>query len=139
MRRAEFTTNERVLLHLNKYQRFAGEYVAPVETTQRGIGAGLGISRAHAAVSTVQLVNEGLLEERLAHVNGATHKLKAFNLSSKGVEIVVALKKNLEKKGKTEDQVIMNPVNKYIIDKTLCERIDELEQRIKDLEARVED
>ncbi len=131
------STDERVLLHLAKYQEYAGEYHAPVETTQKGIGQALGISRAHAATSTVPLVKDGFLEFRMARINGKKHKLYAYSVTPKGMERVADIRRFLERMGKTEDSVILNSVNKFVASMTLGERIDALEERIKELESRV--
>lgn len=137
MKRGIISTDERVLLHLAKYQQFAGEYLAPMETTQRGIGQALGISRAHAATSTVPLVKDGFLVSRIARINGKNTKFYAYSVTPKGMERVAEIRRYLERLGKTEDSVILNSVNKFVASMTLGERIDALEERIKELESRV--
>ena len=56
---------------LRYLQRFVPEVhvvVAPFEATQPGIGAGVGISRAHVALVLKELKARSLVEERLAHM-----------------------------------------------------------------------
>lgn len=55
--------------------------------TQDGIGAALGISRAHVALELKRLRTCGKVEERMAHVAGARTRRKVYELTPAGQEL----------------------------------------------------
>ena len=62
------TVGERIVVHLSGFLRHVDAYEVPPEMTQDGIGAALGISRAHVALELKRLKAAGKVEERMAHV-----------------------------------------------------------------------
>ena len=81
------TVGERIVVHLSGFLRHVDAYEVPVEMTQDGIGAALGISRAHAALELKRLREAGKVEERMAHVAGARTRRKVYDLTTSGQEL----------------------------------------------------
>ena len=81
------TVGERIVVHLSGFLRHADAYEVPVEMTQDGIGAALGISRAHVALELKRLREAGKVEERMAHVASARTRRKVYDLTPSGQEL----------------------------------------------------
>src|SRR5256712_123847 len=86
------TVGERVLVHLSWYLRYSDAFECPRETTQDGIAAALGISRAHAALELKRLKTSARVEERMAHVAGARSRRKVYFLTPAGAGAARALR-----------------------------------------------
>ena len=56
------TVEKRILIHLRRYSRFAGDYVCPPEITQSGISEALGIRRSHASYTLSLMKERGEVE-----------------------------------------------------------------------------
>jgi len=83
--RFRLTVEERILLHLLRYNRFREELEAPWAVTQEGIANAIGILRSAVPRSVRRLLTIGQLEEEVAHVKGITRRRKTYFLSSPGV------------------------------------------------------
>jgi len=81
------TVGERIVVHLSGFLRHVDAYEVPPEMTQDGIGAALGISRAHVALELKRLKAAGKVEERMAHVATARTRRKVYGLTPAGQEI----------------------------------------------------
>lgn len=81
------TVGERIVVHLSGFLRHLDAYEVPPEMTQDGIGAALGISRAHVALELKRLKAAGKVEERMAHVANARTRRKVYALTPAGQEI----------------------------------------------------
>jgi ATP/maltotriose-dependent transcriptional regulator MalT/DNA-binding MarR family transcriptional regulator len=81
------TVGERIVVHLSGFLRHLDAYEVPPEMTQDGIGAALGISRAHVALELKRLKTAGKVEERMAHVANARTRRKVYALTPAGQEI----------------------------------------------------
>ena len=81
------TVGERIVVHLSGFLRHVDAYEVPLEMTQDGIGAALGISRAHVALELKRLRDAGKVEERMAHVAGARTRRKVYDLTPSGQEL----------------------------------------------------
>lgn len=78
------TAKERVLLHLLEHVRSADEVEVPPQLAQEGVARGAGIEVRHFAQFVRPLVEEGLVEERRAHVTGVRQRRKVYALSAAG-------------------------------------------------------
>jgi hypothetical protein len=87
-----FTIKERIALHLLDYARNAERAVVPPEVTQFGIAQAAGFSRRHFAQNVRSLVSEGLVEERMAHVEGALQRQKVYSLTYEGWKRTLGLR-----------------------------------------------
>ncbi len=81
------TVGERIVVHLSGFLRHVDAYEVPVEMTQDGIGAALGISRAHVALELKRLRDANKVVERMAHVAGARTRRKVYDLTPSGQEL----------------------------------------------------
>ncbi len=81
------TVGERIVVHLSGFLRHNDDYEVPPEMTQDGIGASLGISRAHVALELKRLRASGKVEERMAHVATAKTRRKVYALTTSGQEL----------------------------------------------------
>lgn len=89
------TVGERILVHLSGFLRHADAYEVPREMTQDGIGAALGISRAHVALELKRLRTSGKAEERMAHVANAKTRRKVYALTPSGQEIARRMREHV--------------------------------------------
>ena len=53
----------------------------PWEVCQPGIAEGVGVSRAHASLELLYLIEEGIVGEKLAHVEGSHKRRKVYYLT----------------------------------------------------------
>lgn|GEM_PF-3197086 len=82
---------EAILIHLSKYTDSYDRFDAPFEMCQEGIAYSIGIYRTHVPLYLRKLVEEGLVEERLAHIKGVKRRRKVYLLTEKGKEYVSKL------------------------------------------------
>jgi shikimate kinase len=82
---SRLTVGDRILLLLIRYTRFRGELQAPIDVTQDGIANNLGIIRSAVPRAVGSLMNKGLVEENLAHINGLTRRRKVYMLTDEGI------------------------------------------------------
>ncbi len=90
-------TDSKVLVHLLSFTGFRDEMVVPVEITQRGIAAATGVKLTHISRVVKNLVSDGLVEERKAHVHGIQRRVKVYFLTRKGLEKSEEIMERLEK------------------------------------------
>ncbi len=95
---ASVTVGERILVHLSGFLRYADAYECPADMTQDGIGAALGISRAHAALELKRLRDLGKIEERMAHVAGARTRRKVYFILPGGQEAARRMREHAKTK-----------------------------------------
>ena len=76
------TVKQRIIAHLLSY---SGKVInaAPYSTLDRnvcqdGIAEAVGISRAHATLELTDLIEEGVVGERLAHVQGSHRRRRVY-------------------------------------------------------------
>lgn len=62
-------------------QEFSYSTTLPRDVCQDGIADGVGVSRAHASLELVELIDEGMVGERLAHVEGSHRRRKVYYLT----------------------------------------------------------
>ncbi len=82
---SRLTVGDRILLLLIHYTRFRGELQAPIDVTQDGIAKNLGIIRSAVPRAVGSLMNKGLVEEGLAHIEGLTRRRKVYMLTDEGI------------------------------------------------------
>ena len=95
------TVGERIVVHLSGFLRHVDAYEVPVEMTQDGIGAALGISRAHVALELKRLREAGKVEERMAHVAAARTRRKVYDLTPSGQELARRMREYARTRGVT--------------------------------------
>ncbi len=99
------TVGERIVVHLSGFLRHFDAYEVPPEMTQDGIGAALGISRAHVALELKRLKAAGKVEERMAHVANARTRRKVYALMPAGQDIA----RRMREYARTRTVVLITP------------------------------
>ena len=79
------TVGEKIQIHLLDYTRYRGELQAPIDITQDGIAKRLGIIRSAVPRAVGTLIEKGLVDEQLAHIDGLTRRRKVYVLTDKGI------------------------------------------------------
>ncbi len=90
------TVQDKIIIHLSGYTRFADEFECPEDISQAGIAEAIGKSRAHTTLELKRLKESEMVSERLSHVKGAKVKKKVYQLSGAGVSNAMNLKKTLD-------------------------------------------
>ena len=75
---------DRILLHLHGYIRFADDFEVPKAMSQKGIGEAIWIAWSNVPRAMKRLVEDGLVEERATRVKGEFRKKKVYVLTPKG-------------------------------------------------------
>jgi tetratricopeptide (TPR) repeat protein/DNA-binding PadR family transcriptional regulator len=86
---------DRILLHLHSYIKFADDYEVPKAMSQRGIGESVWIAWSNVPRAMKRLVEQELVLERTARVKGEFRKKKVYILSPKGFARAKELKEEL--------------------------------------------
>lgn len=86
------TVQDKIVIHLASYLRYAEEFECPEEMTQAGIANAIGKSRAQTTLELKVLRDEELVSERVSHVKGAKSKRKVYNLTAAGMQLVQNLR-----------------------------------------------
>ncbi|MFQ5838696.1 MAG: tetratricopeptide repeat protein [Thermoplasmata archaeon] len=89
---SRLTVSQRILIHLSLFSRFREEYECPVEVTQMGISSILRLSRSHVALELKKLIQDERAESRLAHVEGAKSRRKAYFLTYQGEKVAASMR-----------------------------------------------
>jgi len=79
------TVQDKILIHLLRFRKAADEYVAPAEVSQYHIARALGIGRGNIPYAVRRLKEKGLVEEKLAHVEGEARRMKVYFPTSQGI------------------------------------------------------
>ncbi len=90
MRLENLSINERILIHLRNFR--ADHETAPsIDQTQEGISTAVGMRINHVPRATKKLIEDGYIEESLAHIGGLKRKRRAYNLTEAGCKIADSL------------------------------------------------
>jgi hypothetical protein len=84
--RLALTTEERVLLYLSDFKGMEERFELPVALTQKSVAFAAGIHRKHVSRYLDELVSEGAVAERKAHIGGMKQRMLAYYLSARGWE-----------------------------------------------------
>jgi hypothetical protein len=99
------TSKERILLYLSDFLSMDDRFELPAELTQEAISFGTGIQRKHLSQYLRDLLDESLVQERKAHIEGMKQRMNGYYLTSGG------LSKAKELRAKVEQCVV--PVQNY--------------------------
>ena len=89
------TIPERVLLHLLDHFQLSEEFTRPVQLTQEGIAFCVDVKRSHVSFCLKQLGEQGLITEKLSHIETKRRRMKAYSLTHEGFTNAVSLRKGL--------------------------------------------
>jgi len=126
---------ERIRLHLFDHQRFHDEFVSPPEITQDGIAEATGVLRPNVSRAFRDLMNRGMVEERLSHVSGQDRRKKVYFLSGEGLRSthslrsgLLALPVRIPKSGGEAEETTLGKVMERSPGSTLLEAYDRLDE-----------
>lgn len=88
-----FTIEERILLHLLDYIAFKTQIEVPQQLTQEGISQIIRIHRKHLPRSLKKMKEKNLIQEKTAHVQGKTQRMKTYHLTQNGQAKAQEIKK----------------------------------------------
>jgi DNA-binding MarR family transcriptional regulator len=92
------TVNEKMVLHLKRYDRYYDDFIVPPEVSQNGIAGALGTSQNHISKAAKKLLAVKAITSRLARVDGEPRRKKVYFLTSKGFEIAQDIQSKLTQK-----------------------------------------
>lgn len=89
------TTEERILLYLTDFRGMEERFEMPEALTQRAIAFAAGVQRKHLSRYLDDLVAEGMLEQKKAHIEGQRQRMLAYYLMPKGWARAMEIKQRL--------------------------------------------
>lgn len=117
----------RIVAQLERGDENDDGFTAPYIRCQDGLAEALGVSRAHVAVEVKKLLNQGLIEEKLRHVNGQ-YKRKVYYLTDAGLNSAQqTLRYFPDAKGAI-------PVRDAVISRGNSERIARMERQLEQMQ-----
>jgi len=84
--RVKVTLNQKVLVYLVPFTRYADRMDVPVTITQQGIADALRVRRSHVTLALQSLANRGLVSFHTMRIAGETRRKKAYFLTPHGYE-----------------------------------------------------
>jgi ATP/maltotriose-dependent transcriptional regulator MalT/DNA-binding MarR family transcriptional regulator len=78
------TVSEKILLHLLQKGKFEEKFEVPYSLTQNGIAEVVRSRRSYVSQALKELMEKGLVEDRLFHVKGEGRRRKAYFLTPEG-------------------------------------------------------
>ncbi len=91
----QLKVEDRILLHLQNYIRFADDYEVPRAMSQRGIGEAVWIAWSNVPRAMKSLREQDLVDERTARVKGEFRKKKVYILTPRGFSKAQELREDL--------------------------------------------
>lgn len=89
---ATVTSKDRILLYLDDFTHMADRYELPCEVTQESIASATGIQRKHLSQYLKDLISNGCLIQRKAHIKGMKQRMNGYYLSPVGHVRAVEMK-----------------------------------------------
>jgi tellurite resistance protein len=81
---ASLTSKDRILLYLSDYPRMEDRYELPSELTQESIARSTGVQRKHLPQYLKDLMGDGLVIQRKAHIKDMKQRMNGYYLSPGG-------------------------------------------------------
>ena len=104
---------EKILLWLLRFVPKKGDYIQPLEVSQKGIAMGLNMLQTNVSRELSELLKEGFIDRISAHFRGTKRKMNAYNLSPDGLKVTreISSKVNdsvvtVRLKGKIEEMAV---------------------------------
>ena len=89
------TSKDRILLYLSDFRDVENRFELPADLIQQSIAYGTGIQRKHLSQYLSDLINEGLIIERKAHIQGMKQRMNGYYLSTNGYPRAMSLRKRI--------------------------------------------
>lgn len=87
------TSKDRILLYLADFHNMEDRYELPADLTQQSIAYGTGVQRKHLSQYLNDLIEESLIIERKAHIQGMKQRMNGYYLTSAGFVKASSLQK----------------------------------------------
>jgi ATP/maltotriose-dependent transcriptional regulator MalT/DNA-binding MarR family transcriptional regulator len=78
------TVTEKILIHLLDKVKFEDRFEVPYTLTQGGIADAVSVRRSYVSSATKEMINKGLLSEKLSHIKGEARRRKSYFLTPEG-------------------------------------------------------
>ena len=91
----QLRVEDRILLHLHNYIRFADDYEVPKAMSQKGIGEAVWIAWSNVPRAMKKLREQDLVDERTTRVKGEFRKKKVYILTPQGFAKAQELREDL--------------------------------------------
>ncbi|HEX7392692.1 MAG TPA: hypothetical protein VF374_07075 [Thermoplasmata archaeon] len=89
------TSKERILLYLSEYLNMEDRYELPQDLIQQSIAYGSGIQRKHLSQYLDTLIQENMIVERKAHIQGMKQRMNGYYLTTGGYSKAVELRRRV--------------------------------------------
>jgi hypothetical protein len=80
------TSKDRILLYLSDFRDMQERYELPSDLVQQSIAYGTGVQRKHLSQYLDDLMSEGMIVERKAHIQGMKQRMNGYYLSASGYQ-----------------------------------------------------
>jgi len=80
------TSKDRILLYLSDFRDMQERYELPSDLIQQSIAYGTGVQRKHLSQYLDDLISEGMIVERKAHIQGMKQRMNGYYLSAVGFQ-----------------------------------------------------
>jgi hypothetical protein len=89
------TSKDRILLYLTDFRDVENRFELPADLIQQSIAYGTGIQRKHLSQYLSDLIDEGLIIERKAHIQGMKQRMNGYYLSANGYPRAMSLRERI--------------------------------------------
>jgi hypothetical protein len=113
------TSKERVLLYLSDFTHMEERYELPGDVVQESIAIAAGVQRKHLSQYLDDLIREGLVTERKAHIRGMKQRMNGYYLTTSGCS------RSGEIRGRIRSVIVPIKVNGNVVERKVCE-IDDM-------------
>lgn len=90
------TSKERIILYLSEYHNMEERFELPADLTQQSIAFGTGVQRKHLSQYLDSLIEEDIIAERKAHIQGMKQRMNGYYLAPGGYAKAMALRRRVE-------------------------------------------
>jgi hypothetical protein len=126
------TSKDRILLYLTDFQNMEDRYELPADLTQQSIAYGTGVQRKHLSQYLNDLIEESLITERKAHIQGMKQRMNGYYLTPAGFarasslrsrigDVIVPVRMN----GKLKDMMVKEIDDATSVHITFCDIVRE--------------
>jgi len=126
------TSKDRILLYLTDFQNMEDRYELPADLTQQSIAYGTGVQRKHLSQYLNDLIEELLISERKAHIQGMKQRMNGYYLTSAGFARASSLRSRIgdvtvsvRMNGKLKDMMVKDIDDATSVHVTFCDIVRE--------------
>jgi hypothetical protein len=126
------TSKDRIVLYLSDFTHMEDRYELPADLTQQVIAYGTGVQRKHLSQYLSDLIEEGLIVERKAHIQGMKQRMNGYYLTPAGYSRAVEMRERvgnavvpIKTNGATKQMRVMDIDDATSAHITLCDIVRE--------------